>query len=67
MVEPDASGIGLRAVMMQEARPLTYFSRVLSSSLQMKSIYERELMAIVLAVQKWHHFLLGRRFIICID
>lgn len=67
VVEADASGTGLGAVLMQEGRPITYFSRVLSSPSRMKSVYERELMAIVLAVQKWWHFLLGRHFIIRTD
>lgn len=34
---------------------------------QQKSIYEKELIAICLAIQKWRHYLLGRHFIVRSD
>lgn len=47
---------------MQDGISLAFMSKVLSEHAQKKSVYKRELMAIVLNIQRWRHYLLGRHF-----
>lgn len=67
VIETDASGTSLGAVLTQKQRPLEFFSQQLSPQARLKSVYERELMAIVLTIQKWRHYLLWHKFIVCTD
>nr|GEZ42894.1 hypothetical protein [Tanacetum cinerariifolium] len=62
MVDTDALGFGIRMVLMQEGRPIAYYSQTLGSRAVMKSVYEQELMAILLAIQKWRPYLLGKTY-----
>ena len=52
VVEADAFGGGIEAVLIQESHPLAYLSKALSPKYQILSIYEKESMAVVLAVER---------------
>ncbi|KAK4417115.1 Retrovirus-related Pol polyprotein from transposon [Sesamum alatum] len=61
-VTTDASQVAVGAVLSQQRQPIAYFSKKISLAMQASSAYEREMYAITEAVQKWRHYLLGRRF-----
>ena len=66
-IETDTSSQGRGAVLQQNKHPIAYISRTLGPRWQHLSVYEKELLAIVFAVQKWEQYLLGRPFIIKTD
>jgi hypothetical protein len=45
---------------MQEGRPLAFTSKQLSEKNLGKPIYEKEMLAILHAVELWHPYLLGQ-------
>lgn len=64
ILETDALGIGMGAVLIQNGHPLAYFSKKFCPKLLNSSTYVRELCAITSAVKKWRTYLLGRKFVI---
>ena len=67
VIECDASGIGLGAILLQQNQPIAYFSAALKGSTLLLSTYEKEMLAIVKAIKKWRPYLLGKPFIVRTD
>lgn len=67
ILETDASGKGVGAVLMQDRRPIAFLSKALSPRNQALSIYEREFLAVLIVIQKWKTYLQGHKFIIKTD
>lgn len=67
VIENDACDVGLGAVLMQRGKTITFITKALAKRHLGLSVYEKELLSIVYAVEKWQHYLLGRHFIIRTD
>jgi hypothetical protein len=66
-LEIDACGIGIGAVLMQQGKPIAYFSRTLGPRNAVMSTYDKEALAILEALKIWQHYLLDSNLIIKTD
>ncbi|GJZ21779.1 ty3-gypsy retrotransposon protein [Tanacetum coccineum] len=67
VIEADASSEGIGAVLLQQRRPLSYFSRKLGPRMRIVATYHKELFAIVIQTplqQKYIRKLMGFDFLI---
>jgi hypothetical protein len=67
VVETDASDTGIGAVLMQDGHPLAFLSKALGVQHQAMSIYEKEFLALLMAVERWRPYLQRNEFVIKTD
>lgn len=67
MVETDASATGIGAVLMQDAHPIAYLSKALAPRNLGLSAYEKECLALLLAIDHWRPYLQHSEFVIRTD
>jgi hypothetical protein len=67
VVETDACDTRIEAVLMQQGHPIAYLSKALSKKSWTLSTYEKECLALILAVDKWKQYLQHQPFTILTD
>ena len=66
-IEIDACHDGIGAVLMQQGQPIAYLSKALGEKHRALSIYEKEFLALIMAVERWRAYLQRQEFIILTD
>jgi hypothetical protein len=66
-IETDACDTGVGAVLTQDGHPVAYLSKALGVRNQQLSTYEKEFLAVMMAVEKWRAYLQRGPFIIMTD
>jgi hypothetical protein len=67
IVETYACDLGIGVVLMQHDRCITYLSKALGPLHQKLSVYEKEFLALIIAVERWRPYLQGQEFLIRTD
>ncbi|MCO5606461.1 hypothetical protein L7F22_060649 [Adiantum nelumboides] len=67
VVQCDACGSRIGAVLMQDGRVVAYESRILQGAEKTKQVYEKELQAVIHALLSLKHYLLAADFVVQTD
>jgi hypothetical protein len=67
VVDTDACDSGVGAVLQQNGHPIAYMSKPLCAKNRGLSTYEKECLAILMAVEKWRPYLQHQEFVIRTD
>ena len=62
--ECDSSGLGIDPVHLQERQPIACFSEKLCGAALKYPTYDKELYALVQALETWQHYLCPKEFVI---
>jgi ABC-type transporter MlaC component len=66
-IETDACADGVGAVLMQKGQPIAFLSKAFGEKHKHLSIYDKEFLALLMAVDKWKQYIQHQEFIIKTD
>jgi transposase InsO family protein len=67
VLQCDASNKGLGAVLLQKGRPIAYKSRALTETESRYASIEKEMLAVVWSLEKFHQYTYGRKILVHSD
>ena len=67
VIQTDSSSTGIGSVLLQNDQPIAYVSRALTDAETRYAQIEKELLAIVFAVEKFEHYIYGRHTVVHSD
>ena len=67
ILDIDACATGVGAVLMQQGHPIAFLSKALGPKNQALPMYDKECLAILMAIEKWKSYLQHRQFTIHTD
>jgi hypothetical protein len=67
IIETDACDSGIGAVLSQEDHPIPFYSKALGVSNKKLSVYEKDFLAILIAIDRWRCYLQRNPFVIRTD